>query len=149
MNSEVKSVSFISSHDGANQIKVRGCLSTTNKFVLRVTVVNNRHYSSYDEDVSETEIPTVHVVAEDLKKLINHLSHWIAKKELFEIEIRSENDRFVKIELCDDTEFICSIDKPVFRFTYSEHRFAIESRFVVDQSCVQLFINGLEVLADE
>lgn len=146
MNKSVGKYAQLSSNDGYNLISLNARRADSERVVFFIAITNYNPVGTVDGDGHETKTPVVSCQLAELAKLGSSMSSWMIDNSSFVFEIRCLDGQFCKFEICIDEDFICSLDKPVFRFTYSELRFAIESRFVVDQSCVRLFLEGLEKL---
>ena len=143
---EVDNYAQLSSNDGRTSISLNARRTENDKTALAITVANCSQISSGCDDSHETKIPVVFCPFSAMTHLGNCMFKWLTNYRPVEFEIRCIDGQYCRFELCIDEDFVCSVDKPVFRFTYSEHRFAIESRFVVDQSCIRLFVEGIEKL---
>jgi hypothetical protein len=72
------------------------------------------------------------------------LLSWLNNRAEFRLELSpySRQTTSIHVGLGLDSQWICSIDKPVFCFQYKEGvSIIIETSFVVDQSCVQKWLS--------
>lgn len=146
MKTEVGLYATMSSSDGCNSIVLHARESIDEMVDLHISVINRSTTVPMYDGAIETQIPVLTCPVADFALLVRPLSSWLIDKQPFKFELKCLVGRLGRFEICLDEDFICSIDKPVFRFTYAEHRFAIESRYVVDQSCIRQFLEGLQRL---
>lgn len=79
-----------------------------------------------------------------IEKMLNHFDDWLVAQTAFRVTLTDNPDQSVEIQLGPSSEFISSESKPVLKFKYTSSRFGLEARFVTDQSCVSLFVDGLK-----
>jgi hypothetical protein len=73
------------------------------------------------------------------------LENWLASYDPVDLELSVGNRyRSLHFSIQAEQETIFSRHHPVFRLRFATERFAGEARFVVDQSCIRLWLVGLK-----
>jgi len=76
-------------------------------------------------------------------ELKSEFEAWLNDPKTIELDFSDESMPRVSIFLGEVSGLISSIHKPAFVFKYLDSRIETSVRFVVDQSCIQLFVGEL------
>jgi len=98
-------------------------------------------YATPDFQVS---LPQLVLDKANLEELICELEKWLERPK--EISLSLSGDRFHALDVAigPRTDWISTMDKPVFSLSYASGSFEIGKwRFVIDQSCIRCFMDEL------
>jgi hypothetical protein len=88
----------------------------------------------------QTELPRAH-----LTSAVALLENWLANYEPVDLELSNgKADRSLHFSIQAEQKTIFSRHHPVFRLRLATERFTAEARFVVDQTCIRLWLVGLK-----
>jgi hypothetical protein len=82
---------------------------------------------------------------ERLRQCRDFLENWLCNPFEFELQLSATNESLVTLFIGVREDFISKVDRPVFSLQYSSSRMKAESCFVIDRSCIDLFLQGLNV----
>jgi len=91
------------------------------------------------------------LLEERFRECRDQLEKWLSGPFEFELQLSAAREPLVMLFIGVREDFISKVDRPVFSLRYSSSRMKCESSFVVDQSCINLFRQGLDgwlVVAD-
>lgn len=80
---------------------------------------------------------------ERLRHCRDHLEKWLSNRFKCDLQLSATSEPLVTLFIGVREDFISSIDRPVFSLQYSSSRMKAESCFVIDRSCINLFLQGL------
>lgn len=80
---------------------------------------------------------------ERLRECRDHLEKWLSNPFEFELQLSVSSEPLVTLFIGVREDFISKVERPVFSLWYSSSRMKSESCFVVDRSCVDLFLQKL------
>ena len=89
--------------------------------------------------LSQAEIPRRHLGA-----ACRAFMDWLNSPQDTETVWVDERGQYFALSLAPRKEFISSQEKPVCEVVFRMHQMRGEHRFIVDQSCVRLFVQGLD-----
>jgi hypothetical protein len=76
--------------------------------------------------------------------LLDELRAWMVENKTIDVELVDGSLPRVRIFVGALDDLISSTSRPVFVLSYSDTRIESSIKFVVDQSCIRLFMDGLE-----
>jgi hypothetical protein len=88
-------------------------------------------------------LPQVILSKKGLKSLRNQLETWLIEQTEIDVEVSLPNLARLNIFVGETDDFICSKSKPVFSLSYVDSRIELNLKFVTDQSCLNLMLEGL------
>ena len=151
----------LSSSDGWNQFKLEINKSFSDNesnilYIAEVNILGNFWERSKPVNKAElvtdfsVSLPQIIIKKHEIGDLIEGLKRWLDFPQEIKINISTHEEQTMSIHLGIDDDFICSVGKPVCSIRYSSARMKnSEWKFVVDQSCVTLFLNDLNVVFDD
>jgi hypothetical protein len=92
-------------------------------------------------------VSQVILLEERLRQCRDFLENWLNNPFEFELQLSATNEPMVLLFVGVRDDFISRVDRPVFSLQYSSSRMKAESCFVIDRSCIDLFLQGLKRFA--
>jgi hypothetical protein len=130
-------------HETINVIEYR--VELAGEFLYRIGPKTDPYtYGDINEDF-HIVLPSVLIPTAACQELLAHLNAWMAAFEEFTCELTSRNDQSVVIGFSRGDRLVKSLDKPTCTFYYKAPSLRIDVCYTVDQSCVRIARNGLEL----
>ena len=146
----------ICSADGWNSLvfEFKSRLSTRNGVFFVCSVSSDGKFWDREQTVTsemmgelvpdyEFHLLQVILSEERLRECRDHLQKWLSNPFAFELQLSAPGEPTLTLFMGERDDFISKIDRPVFSLRYNSSRMKAESCFVIDQSCVNLFLQGL------
>ena len=80
------------------------------------------------------------------RELLNDFDNWLSTRTPFVRTLSPGADQALAIEIGEKDGVICTREQPVFTVWYEASSFRFEDSFTVDQSCVRMARNGLDLV---
>jgi hypothetical protein len=93
-------------------------------------------------------LPNVILARNLVEHLISELTEWLVQPKEIAVELSDVRKTYqsIRISFGEREVLICSLEKPVCTITYASNSFEVGKwHFVVDQSCIRLFLEELEM----
>ncbi len=147
---------LLPSADGWNKLKgtpIYKWISLQSEALILMEIsITGESWQRDKNDINEAEItkdfisilPQVVTKESSLKKLVAELDRWLFSPLDISIELSGVDCQSFQIAFGVNDGFICKPEKPVCTIRYAGGRMKIgEWNYVVDQSCIRLFRDGL------
>ena len=107
--------------------------------------------SSGLESVFSVSLPHVVLRKDRIENLLDELEQWLLKPKPISLELAKCRTTYqsLTISLGVREDLICSLERPACTISYCSNSFEVGKwRFVVDQSCIRIFHEGLRASLD-
>lgn len=128
------------SNSGYRRVTLRPRGRSADSFVADVTITTE---SVQDMGKSELSLTAIPLSRDKMIQLDELLSAWLARRTPFEIDLAQDRWARFAFTVGSDVDFISSAEKHVVRVDVDWCSVAAAAGFVVDQSCMRLFHEGL------
>ncbi len=99
---------------------------------------------SHTAEEYSVELSQVEIARGDLLGARTALNQWVRAPFDLELKLSAMPDHRLSMSLRPEPGTVSTIDKPVCRFRFSTAHLTGECAWVVDQSCIRIFVEGIE-----